>query len=263
MAVLEKLEKKFRRVGIPNITLYLVGGQAIVYMFGITEQIDITRLLLIPANVLRGEVWRLFTFIFMPSFTNPVFMLFALYLFYLMGTALENYWGTFRYNVFLLIGYAATVAVAFLTPNVPASNIFLGGSIFLAFATLNPDFELAIFFILPVKIKWLALLTWIGYIFQIVVGSWTTRFMVLASICNYLVFFSRDIWSGMKTHRWRMERKAQEFARQNEPIHRCTACGRTDKDHPTLTFRYCTQCAGTPCYCQDHLKNHDHLTAPS
>ncbi len=261
MSILDKLEKKFRYAGIPNITLYLVFGQAFVYVLGMSGQSQIFHVIaLVPALVLRGEVWRVVTFLFTPPASHPIFLFFALYLFYIMGSALEQYWGTFRYNVFLLIGYVATVAVSFFTPYAAASVIFLGGSVFLAFATLNPNFELLIFFILPVKIKWLALLTWVGYGYTILMGDWTSRLLILASLCNYFVFFARDIALRIRTGRWKMERKAKEFARQNEPVHRCVICGVTDKDKPDMTFRYCTKCAGTPCYCVEHIQNHEHIT---
>lgn len=260
MSLLDKLEKKYRRFGIPNLTLNLVIGQSLIYILMMTGRINVNILLLVPARVLQGEVWRLLSFLIVPPRTHPIFIFFALYLFYLMGTSLENYWGTFRYNIFLLIGYVATVTVSFLTPYYPATNVFLGGSVFLAFATLNPNFELALFFILPVKIKWLALLTWVGYFFQMIFGSWSTRLMVLASICNYLIFFGRDIAARIRSHRWRMEREAREFSRSKQPIHTCVVCGITDKDDPDMTFRYCTKCAGTPCYCSQHIHNHEHIT---
>ena len=121
-----------------------------------------------------------------------------------MGNSLEGHWGAFRYNIFLLVGYVVTVAVSFLFPFQAATNIFIAGSVFLAFAYLYPDFQLYIFFILPVKIKWLALLTWIGYAYQILTGSWSTRLLVIASITNYLLFFGRDIYLTAKTGNRRM-----------------------------------------------------------
>jgi hypothetical protein len=261
MALLDKLDKKFRNWGIPNITLHLVIGQSLVFLLAMTERIDLNFVPLVPALVLKGEVWRIVTFLFMPATFHPIFIVFALYLFYLMGTALENYWGTFRYNIFLLIAYIATIAVSFLTPYSASTNAFIGGSVFLAFAILNPDFQLALFFILPIKIKWLALLTWGLYLFRLIFGSWNERLLVLASICNLVVFFGKDTLLMMQSYRWRMERRAEEFARQNNPIHQCTACGITDKDDPTMEFRYCTKCDGTLCYCQDHIKDHEHITS--
>jgi hypothetical protein len=155
-----------------------------------------------------------------------------------------------------------TFVLAFtVSPYVAAPNRFIGGSVFLAFATLNPNFQLMLFFILPVKIKWLALLMWINYLISLVTGGWMIRFSILASLCNYFLFFGRDMVFAMRAKRWRMERKAQEFARQNEPVHRCTVCGITDKDDPDITFRYCTKCEGTLCYCANHIKDHEHVTS--
>ena len=111
---------------------------------------------LVPTKVLHGEVWRLVTFLCEPPTNNLVFAFFFWYLFFLMGTALESTWGVFRYNVYLLVGWAATVAVSFIQPEAPASAGFLQGSVFLAFAYLYPNFQLLLFFILPVKVKWLA-----------------------------------------------------------------------------------------------------------
>ncbi|PID57893.1 hypothetical protein CSB45_06510 [candidate division KSB3 bacterium] len=262
MALIDKFEKKFRNFGIPNVTLYLVFGQAFVYVMAISGHEQILGMIeLIPTLVLRGEVWRLFTFVFTPRASHPIFLFFALYIFYLMGSSLENYWGTARYNVFLLIGYLATTAVSFLSPDTPASVTFLAGSVFLAFATLNPGFRLMLFFMFPIEIRWLALLTWILYALQLFAGPWPVRLLIMASLCNYLVFFARDIALRIRAGRWRMERQIQEAARQNQPTHRCIACGVTDKDHPDMSFRYCTKCAGTPCYCQDHIKNHEHIPA--
>lgn len=259
MGLLNKLDKKFHNWGIPHITINLVIGQSLVYLLVMTERISLGFLYLIPARVLEGEVWRLFTFVLIPPRTSPIFIVFALYIFYLMGTALENYWGVFRYNLFLLIAYIATILVSFLTPTSPSTNLFIGGSVFLAFAYLNPDFQLLLFFLIPVKVKWLALLTWIGYAFTVIFGSWTARLSVLASISNFLIFFGHDIILTMRARQRRMEIKAREFAAQHAPIHQCTTCGVTDKDDPSIEFRYCTKCTETLCYCQDHIRNHEHI----
>src|SRR5512135_659465 len=189
MSLLNKLERKLRRYAVPNVTLYLIIGQALFFLFAISGRFILERVVLIPDRVMMGEWWRLITFLFIPPLTNPIFAFFAWYLFYLMGSALEGHWGAFRYNLFLLIGYLVTVAAAFLFPWSAATNLFIGGSVFLAFAYLYPEFEILIFFILPVKIKWLALLTWIGYGYQLIAGSWGTRLQVLASVSNFLIFF--------------------------------------------------------------------------
>jgi hypothetical protein len=268
MSLLDRLDRKFGRFAIPQVTAGLIACQVIVFLLiqGMprpegAEPIEM-RLLLIPERVLAGEVWRLATFLVMPPMGNPVFAFFFWYLFYLMGTALERYWGTFRYNVYLLIGYVATVAVSFLTPQMPSSNAFVEGSVFLAFAFLCPDFELYLFFLLPVKIKWLALIAWIGYGLALIFGDWLMRLLVLASVCNFLLFFGKDLVLRVRTG-WRsMSRQATRLtAKAPAYFHRCAVCGITDRTHPQMDFRYCSQCAGNHGYCQEHLRNHEHVTA--
>jgi hypothetical protein len=258
MNLLDTLERKFRRYAIPNLTLSLIIGQVIFFVFHMTGKFLLERVELVPELVLTGEWWRLLTFLFIPPLTNPLFAFFAWYMFYLMGTALEGHWGDFRYNLFLLIGYVVTVAVSFLFPLYTATNIFIGGSVFLAFAFLYPDFQILIFFILPVKMKWLAILTWIGYAYQIITGSWSTRLLVLASISNFLLFFGRDILWRMKSGNRQMVTKAREISGKREAFHRCTVCGITEQSHPSMEFRYCPECGGLG-YCQDHIMNHAHV----
>lgn len=259
MPLLDRLEKKFHRLAIPNVSLYIIMGQAFFYVAVYSGRLDINRMLLYPSLVLQGEWWRLVSFIFIPPDASLVFIFFALYFFYLMGTALEGRWGAFRYNLFLLIGYVITVAVSFAIRSV-ATNVFLGGSVFLAFAHLYPDFQLYILFILPVKIKWLALITWIGYAVSILTGSWETRLFVLASIGNYLLFFGNDIVWKMKIGRKKMAAQAVQFTGKKEAFHRCAVCAKTDVSHPGTEFRYCAECGGLG-YCMEHIAEHQHRKA--
>ena len=257
MSMIDKWERKLKKYALENVTLYLILGQVLFYVFHLSGRFILERVVLIPEDVLAGEWWRLLTFLFIPPFSNPVFAFFGWYLFYLMGNALEGHWGAFRYNIFLLIGYVVTVAVTFLFPYSAATNIFIGGSVFLAFAYLYPDFQLYIFFILPVKIKWLAILTWIGYGYEIIVGSWHTRILVLASITNYLIFFGRDIYWNVKSGNREMVFQAKQFSGKKEAFHTCVVCGKTDISHPQMEFRYCSECGGLG-YCMDHIFNHEH-----
>lgn len=256
---LEAMERRFGGLAIPNLTLFLMVGQILVYGLAMIGQLDLSRLLLVPQLVLAGEIWRVVTFIFMPPLAHPIFMAFAWYLFYIMGTALEHHWGAFRYNLFLGIGFLATVAAAFAVPGSVATNVFIGGSVFLAFAFLNPNFELLLFFILPVKIKWFALLTWVGYGASLLFGSWSTRLMVLASLANFLAFFGRDVVHAVRSHRRRAAFHAQKEAEAKEPFHRCHTCGITDQTDPDMEFRYCSSCDGDYAYCEKHLRNHEHV----
>jgi hypothetical protein len=261
MGLIDKLDRKLRRYAIHNVTLYLIIGQVIFFLFVMSGRFVLDRVVLVPEFVKAGEWWRLITFLFIPPLTNPIFAFFAWYLFYLMGSALEGHWGAFRYNLFLLTGYLVTVAVTFLFPLSAATNIFIGGSVFLAFAYLYPDFQLYILFILPVKIKWLALITWIGYAYEMIVGSWHTRLLVLASISNFFLFFGRDIIWKMKTGNRTMVAQARQFTGKKEPFHKCAVCGKTDISHPQMDFRYCSDCGGLG-YCKDHIFNHEHKKKP-
>ena len=261
MSLLNRLERVLGRFALPNVTVYFVGGQVLVWSMALLKYLDLERIALLPQAVLAGEGWRLVTFLLLPPNAHPAFIAFAWYLFYLMGNALEGYWGVFRYNLFILLGWTLTVGVAFLTPGHYATNLFLAGSVFLAFAFLNPDFEMLIFFILPVKIKWLALIQWIGYGLALLFGGWSARLAVLAAVGNFLVFFSREIVERVKSGRRHMKQQVRRSAMreaENEPRHRCHVCGKTDLTHPRMDFRYCSKCAGEECYCAEHLATHTH-----
>lgn len=257
MRFLDKLEQKLRGFAIPNITIYIVIGQAFFYIAAYAGRLDVSRMFMVPSLVLDGEWWRLISFIFIPPATNIVFVFFGLYFFYIMGEALEGRWGAFRYNLFLFTGYLITIAAAFIVPHGAATNVFLGASVFLAFAHLYPEFTVYLFFILPLKIKWLALLTWVGYGISIIFGSWHTRVFVLASIGNYLLFFGNDIRWKIKTGRRKMAEQAKTLTNTKEAFHKCTSCGKTDITHPDMDFRYCPECGGLG-YCMDHINNHQH-----
>ncbi|HYW80633.1 MAG TPA: hypothetical protein VE890_13700 [Thermoguttaceae bacterium] len=262
MKLLDRLDRRFGRFAVPNLTAALIAAQVIVYVLGQGGNAGIVaRIALIPSRVLEGEAWRLVSFVAQPPGFNLFFAFFFWYLFYLMGTTLEHTWGVFRYNVFLLIGYVATVAVSFITPEMPASVAFLQGSVFLAFAWLYPDFQLMLMFILPVKIKWLALLAWIGYFMTIGFGDLHEQLIATAAVANFLLFFGSDILLRMRSGRRRMAYQADRIKRAQDPNHRCAICGITDKSNPTMLFRYCSKCTGGLCYCADHLKDHEHVVA--
>ena len=270
MSLFSRLERRFSRFAVPNVTVILIVGQVFLYIAQLLNPLNggvavLENIRLYPAAVLNGEVWRLVTFLFVPPITNPIFAFFFWYLFYLMGTTLEAGWGTFRYNLFLLIGYLGSVITAFLVhfalggANISASNGFLYGTVFLAFARLYPDFELLLFFILPVKIKWLALIQWFGYGIGFAFGSWMEKGMIAASVLNYFLFFGRDIWLAMKHGHRRMRHGARTLRAPQRLVHKCAVCGLTSDESPQTQFRYCSRCDGERCYCPEHLQNHEHV----
>ena len=256
-----KLERRLEPLAIPNLTLYLVIGQAFFYLTAFLGLLDLTRIVFVPVWFLQGDWWRIVTFIVMPPMAHWVFIAFALYFLYLTGSALEQHLGALRYNLFLLTGYLLTVGVAFLTPNYPATNVYIAGSIFLAFAHLNPTFTIYLFLILPVQVRWLALFVWLTYAYSFVTGSLPTRLAIVAGISGYLIFFGpmivRDLRAGRRTRQYQAERKRE--VEEEGPRHRCLVCGKNSDTHPDLDFRYCSKCIGDQCYCPDHIRNHEHV----
>ena len=266
MSLPDKLERALGRYAIPNLSIYIVMGQVFVLAALMFNLLPLDLFVLRPVQVLHGQWWRLLTFpFFLATPTGsfgPIFTAFALYMFYMMGSALEAYWGAFRYNLFLLLGYALTVGAAFITPGNAVTNVFLAGTVFLAFAYLNPDFEFILFFILPVKVKWLALLAWVGYGVSFFTGSAPAKLQVLASVGNFLLFFAGDLFSGVRRGQRAITRKAQDFAESGAARHTCRVCGKTDRTNPELDFRYCSKCANDECYCSEHIHSHAHVVAP-
>jgi len=253
------MERRWGGWAVPNPTIAILGMQVVAYFLAQAEPEFVERLVLIGQNVYEGEVWRLLTFIAVPPMTNLLFAVLTWYLFFLMGTGLEQTWGNFRYNAYLLMGILSTIVVALVLPTVPVTNAFVLSSVFLAFAYLFPDFVLLLI-ILPVKIKWLALLTWVGYFYTVVVGGWTERLLVVASIANFLLFFGASLLRQGKATQRRMVQQASRAVTKDKPFHRCEVCGITDKTHPEMDFRYCSKCVGQRGYCTAHIFNHEHVT---
>ncbi|HEX2100911.1 MAG TPA: hypothetical protein VHF69_09615, partial [Candidatus Synoicihabitans sp.] len=160
-----------------------------------------------------------------------------------------------------LLGYVLTVGCAFLTPAVVATNLFIGGAIFLAFAYLNPTFTIYLFFILPVQVKWLGLLMCLYYGYTFVVGGLAAKLAVAAAFGSLLVFFGPSLWRDLRAGRRQQRQQVKRAAMREEagPRHRCYVCGKTSDSHPDLDFRYCSKCVGDQCYCPDHIRDHEHV----
>lgn len=266
MSWFKHLERRLQPLAIPNLTLYLVMGQAFVYLTSMMGLLDARKLMFYPALVKSGEWWRVLTFVVDPPGSHWVFIAFALYCLYFTGSALETAWGTVRYNLFLLVGYLLTVGVAFITPYTIATNVFIGGSIFLAFAHLHPNFTMYIFFVLPVQIKWLAVLAWIAYVYLFAVGTMADRLAIGAALGNFFLFMGSDLWQAFRYGQRRLRQESQRRSVERagpQARHQCYVCGKTDLTHPQMDFRYCSKCAGDQCYCEEHLRQHEHVLIPT
>lgn len=263
--MLNRLERKFGRYAIRQLIVYIVGINALIYILGIgMPQSDaISKLLLDPRLIMQGEVWRLITWVFIPPSAPLLWIFFILYFYYMIGTGLEQEWGSFRFNIYYFTGIAATALAAFITGQ-GTTALYLNLSLFLAFAYIFPDFQILLFFIIPVKIKYLAWLNWAFIAFTILTAPLAGKIAALVSVSNYFLFFGSDIINTVK-HRGSAYQRRKGFSSSlNTPLkkgflHKCTICGMTENDDITMEFRYCSTCEGDHEYCMKHLKDHEHI----
>ncbi len=194
--LLNKLERKFGKFAIPNLMTIIVFGMALVYLINFFTNpeytFNLSSLIYFDKGlILQGQVWRILTFVFDPPDSSPIFIIFALYFYWLIGSALEQQWGSFRFNVYYLTGMIGTIIAGLITGY--ATNSYLNMSLFLAFAMLYPNFEVLLFFIIPVKMKFLAWLDVILMIVSMIFSGWSERIAVLVSFLNFLLFFWGDL----------------------------------------------------------------------
>lgn len=208
---LDRLERRFGDWAIPHFALFIVMANGLIYLLSRVEPGFYSRLILDPqAVLLHAEVWRVITFLFVPPLLGPLGLAFWLLLLYQYGQALEHEWGDFRFCVFYAIGALATIVAALWIVGDTVSNLPLNTTIFLAFATLYPDFELLLFFILPVKVKYLAWLIWLGFAWSLLTGNAATRVTILAALVNYGVFFGPQHWETIRL-KWEVYRNRKRF----------------------------------------------------
>jgi hypothetical protein len=263
---IDKLERKIGKYAIRNLMIYITGLNGLVALLMIVSQNIpnagdiVSKLYLIPYLVTHGEVWRLVTFLLIPPSTSPIWLIFVLYFYYMIGNTLEHEWGSFKFNIYYLIGILGTIAAAFLGTGVTTS-MYLNFSLIFAFAYLFPNYQILIFFIIPVKMKYLAwaylALLVVTFIGSPVVGLIT----IIGSALNFLLFFGKDIFYRISTGR-KVHQNRRNFESQKPKviyIHRCAVCGRTERDDKSLEFRYCMDCEGDHEYCMEHLQTHEHI----
>lgn len=249
-------EKRFGAFPLSNITYYLIGIQVVGYLFFWANPNALSAMVLRGDAVFAGDWWRIFTFMAKPLLLSPIWVVLEWYVMYLIGQALEREWGVFNYVVYLLIVYIATIIGALLFPHTAFYNGFLFSSLFLAFAYLNPNFTLLLFFIIPIKIKWLAYLAWISLGFTLISGDVATKSMVVLSVINFLIFFGRSIYYEASDRVRHGSYVLQHTKDQGKTYMHCALCHKTEKDRKI--FYYCHSCIPELCYCEDHIKSHTH-----
>ena len=274
----DKMEKKFGRYAIPNLSLYLILCFGCGYLIYAINPAMLNYLTLDPYKILHGQIWRLFTWILIPGDGGSIniFTLIMLFFYYSLGNSLEQTWGAFRYNVYIFMGMISTVLGAFLLYAIFGGNVLFGNalfstyyinmSIFLAFALSYPNMQVMLYFFIPIKMKWMGILYGFFIVYSFVKSSWVGKVAIIASLLNFIVFF-------LMTRDYRRVspkeiRRKQNFKRQmntakpgngRQPMHKCAVCGRTELDGDDLEFRYCSKCDGNYEYCQDHLFTHQHV----
>ena len=286
-------ERKFGKYAIKNLSLVLIICYAFGYLFEWIYPDFLHFLYLNPYKIIfRGQIWRLVTWLVVPPSGFDFFTLLMLYFYYSIGTTLERTWGTNRYNVYIFSGAIFTILGAFLLLGYTMlfqtdvftalgedyftivsgmfSTYYVNMSIFLAFAATFPNMQVLLFFILPIKVKVLGIIYGAILIYQFIVGYGTNlavlnvanRFVIAASLMNFIVFFLTSRGKIRMTPK--QVKRRQEFRREVKKSvkitrHKCAICGRTEETNPELEFRFCSKCDGNYEYCQDHLFTHTHV----
>ena len=285
---MKNLRKRFelfcyqnRHKGIPNLMLYIVLGTAVVYLMS-----DISRnyflydfLYFDRTRILQGQIWRLFTYPLTYRTNSLMLTAISLLCYYSLGRAMENIWGTLRFNLFYLTGVVLMDVWCMIFGGY-ASVTYLNLSLFLSYATLYPDANFLLFFIIPVKARIFALFDLLLVLFDFLVNPFPYNCFAIISLANYFLFFGSDVLNVLPMS-WRINARrlfrkqpakktkvipfdagsyqATKAAPQAPYTHRCTICGRTDVSNPELEFRYCSRCKGYYCYCEEHISNHSHI----
>ena len=286
---MKKLRNRFERFcfrhrdkGIPNLMLYLTLGSALVNLMTLIMR-DYTLYAVLCFDrtaILHGQIWRLFTYPLTFGVGNYVLLTaVALFCYYTLGRAMENLWGTLRFNLYYLSGVVMMDVYCMIFGG-RADVSYLNTSLFLAYATLYPNTQFLLLYIIPVKAWIFAVLDLALVVFGLIAYPFPANLFSVISLANYFLFFGKDVvnvfplsWrvnasrlfrkkpkNGYKTIPFNAGSYAASTATVKAPYtHRCTVCGRTDVSDPDLEFRYCSRCKGYYCYCQDHISNHSHI----
>lgn len=287
--MLNKLERKFGRYAIHNLMLYLVMGYVAGYILMFASRATGTNLLgmltLEPLLIIQKfQIWRLVTWIIVPPNQSLLFALIMCYMYYQLGMVLEQTWGAFKFNLYIFSGMLFTIIGAFvlfygmlifkhtiLDIGVIGANFstyYINMSIFLAFAVMYPDMQVMLYFIIPIKMKWMSIVYAVILGYECFSYGWPTRVVIISSLLNFIVFYlstRKDKIVSPKEFKRRNDFKKATSAQPKKdmsgnPIsrHRCCVCGRTELTNPELDFRFCSKCEGNYEYCSEHIFTHQH-----
>ncbi len=312
---MNSLNNKFRKFAIPNLTLWLIAGYVVGYMISMVNSSFLYWLSLDPYKILHGQVWRLITWVIIPPNmlgSDPLglfFVLLMLFCCYSIGNILERAWGTVRYNIFIFTGIALAIVSAFIylliiflsgsyeafvaleNANLAMdwfafSTYYINISIYIVFAMTYPDNIVRLYFVIPIKMKWLGIVDTIYLIYTFIIGYTPEKAAVLAALLNCFIFYLSNIrgknLNPYQIHRRNSFNRAFNRGVQNagrtrntggvtsstsdvkmnpgsRTRHKCAICGKTEVSDPDMEFRYCSKCAGSYEYCSTHLFTHTHV----
>ena len=280
MNFLNKLERKLGKYAISNLTLFIIGTYIVGYLMQAIAPNIMNYLYLDPYKILHGQVWRLLSWLLVPPWGFSILIVITLLFYYSIGSTLERSWGTFRYNFYIFGGILSTIVGAFVLYGIAFllygsvgamyystyysgafSTYYISMSIFLGFAITYPNMQVLLMFIIPIKIKWLALIDVLYLAYDMINTNWGGRVVIITSLLNVVIFFlatrNYHAYSPREVRRKRVY-KAQVRQPKGVTKHKCAVCGRTELDGDNLEFRFCSKCEGNYEYCQDHLFTHEH-----
>lgn len=270
--------------GIPNLMLYISVLTLVSFFIMQADRSGayLNAICFNRAAILHGQIWRLFTFILVPQ-SSGIWLFLLLFAYYGIGRMVEQAWGTLKFNLFYLCGVLLTDVAGLIFNGYP-SAYYLNLSLFLALATLFPENRVMLFYIIPLKMKYLA---W-AYLLMVVAEIVQGQFFSIFALLNYFLFFGWDFVNVLPGNGQWIQDFRRKHARPNpnwassyqarstkasfhrgkstaketeKPAyrHKCAVCGRTDQSNPELEFRYCSRCKGYYCYCEEHINNHAHI----
>lgn len=266
------------RLGVPGLMRYIIAANAVIFVVSLFDRSGtlLRFLAMDPYAVLHGEIWRLVTYVLIPD-GSDILIIFTFLFYYWLGEAMERLWGSTKFTIYYVSGMLLTdlgVMAAYLIDGkriLVYGAFYVGTALFMAYALTNPDAVIYFFFLIPLKMKWMAIVEGALFVIQVLryaaAGLWGMALMPVIAMLNLFVFFSPDLHRRADTVRAHNRREAVQFRkavkeqkRQKGYNHKCEVCGRTDTDFPDLQFRYCSKCTGYHCFCEEHIFNHVHHT---
>jgi len=273
MRMIDKFCYKHPDFGVSGLARYIAIASGATWVIGLINSVLYGYLVFDAGLVLRGQIWRLISFMFVPYDTSWLGFISILF-YYWIGNTLEQYWGKGKFTLYVFVNMLLTVvygvivyAVGYSIP-ITASYVYL--AMFFAFAVYFPDLQVLFMMIIPIKMKYLAYLDAVLFALAIIRDPFPLNLLPIVAILGFLLFCGGELLYRIRRSPARASAQTVNFRRESERIrreqrgqlynHKCAVCGKTDTEYPNLQFRYCSRCAGYHCFCEEHINSHVHFT---